>query len=174
MKNKKQTVPPVKAAIDNPTPLPWNGITENTRDPLELDDDAPPHPSELGNPFETEADAPAPWAIELSDHPGEPVFWNNADGWGGAETADRFTDAERQTMILPIGGAWVRMDTDTETKEKATRLLSGWVECVQRGDDWASDLVAWVVGNLKPGAVKGLAADWDDSQANMNESGENE
>ena len=28
-------------------PRPWNGIDENTRDPLELDDDAPAQPSEL-------------------------------------------------------------------------------------------------------------------------------
>jgi hypothetical protein len=35
---------------------PWNGIDENTRDPLESDDDAPDVPSELGNPFETETE----------------------------------------------------------------------------------------------------------------------
>lgn len=61
-----------------------------------------------------QADAPTPWAIELRDHPGEPVFWNNQDGWGDAENADRFTDAERQTLNLPIGGAWVRMEGEPE------------------------------------------------------------
>ena len=57
-----------------------------------------------------QADAPRPWAIELREHPGEPVFWNNQDGWGDADNADRFTDAEKQTLNLPIDGAWVRME----------------------------------------------------------------
>ena len=52
---------------------------------------------------------------------------------------------------------------DMETTDKASRQLAGWVETVQRGDDWASDLVAWVVNNLRPEAVKGLAQDWDNS-----------
>lgn len=57
-----------------------------------------------------QAAAPRPWAIELSEHPGEPVFWNNQDGWGDAGNADRFTDAEKQNLNLPIDGAWVRME----------------------------------------------------------------
>lgn len=54
---------------------------------------------------------------------------------------------------------------DMETTDKASRLLAGWVEAVQRGDDYASNLVAWIVSHLPPDAVNGLAADWDDSQA---------
>lgn len=54
---------------------------------------------------------------------------------------------------------------DIETTDKASRELAAWVEAVQRGDEWASDLVAWVVLNLNPKAVEGLAQDWDDGQA---------
>lgn len=53
---------------------------------------------------------------------------------------------------------------DMETTDKASRQLASWVEAVQRGDDYASNLVAWVVSHLPPDAVKGLAADWDDGQ----------
>lgn len=54
---------------------------------------------------------------------------------------------------------------DMETTDKASRQLASWVETVQRGDDRASDLVAWVISNLNPKAVKGLAQDWDNSEA---------
>ena len=53
---------------------------------------------------------------------------------------------------------------DMETTDKASRQLASWVEAVQRGDDYASNLVAWVVSHLPPDAVNGLAADWDDGQ----------
>ena len=68
----------------------------------------------LAQDWDNSSDAPAPWAIGLRDHPGEPVFWNNADGWGDAENADRFTDAEKQTLNLPIDGAWVRMEGESK------------------------------------------------------------
>lgn len=55
-------------------------------------------------------DAPRPWVIELREHPGEPVFWSNQDGWADAENADRFTDAEKQTLTLPMGGEWLRKE----------------------------------------------------------------
>ena len=53
---------------------------------------------------------------------------------------------------------------DMETTDKASRQLAGWVESVQRHDDYASNLVAWIVSHLPPETVKGLAADWDASQ----------
>lgn len=59
-------------------------------------------------------DAPRPWVIqserETCPETGEPLFWNNADGWGDAATADRFTDAEKQTLTLPMGGKWLRKE----------------------------------------------------------------
>lgn len=54
---------------------------------------------------------------------------------------------------------------DADTIDKARMQVADWVECVQRGDDYASDLVLWVVSNLRVDAVRGLAADWDESQA---------
>lgn len=52
------------------------------------------------------------WVIEASTEtglePGERLFWNNADGWGCASTATRFTEGERLTLCLPIGGFWQR------------------------------------------------------------------
>ena len=55
-----------KKAVTAEAPRPWNGIDENTRDPLELDDDAPAQPSELD-------DAPTPrrflvsWKMEACE-----------------------------------------------------------------------------------------------------------
>lgn len=58
------------------------------------------------------------------------------------------------------------MSNPQTTEEKAFQHLAGWVENVIRGDDYASDLTAWVIKNLKPSAVKGLAADFDQAEEN--------
>ena len=50
-------------------------------------------------------------------------------------------------------------------KEKAESLLIQYVEEVQRGNRYASDLAGWLVESLTPKALTGLARDWDDSQA---------
>lgn len=35
------------------------------------------------------------------------LFWNNEMGWVDRGSAQRFTDAERQAVNLPLGGSWV-------------------------------------------------------------------
>jgi len=35
-----------------------------------------------------------------------PLYWSNADGWVDRGSADIFTDAERGTLNLPMGGEW--------------------------------------------------------------------
>ena len=70
----------------------------------------------LAQDWDNSSDAPAHWVIQSHDldDDGAALYWNNSDGWGCADTADRFTDAEKQTLNLPIGGAWVRMEGETE------------------------------------------------------------
>lgn len=36
------------------------------------------------------------------------LYWSNEIGWVGINIATHFTDAERYTVSLPIGGNWVR------------------------------------------------------------------
>lgn len=49
--------------------------------------------------------------------------------------------------------------------EKAEAQLRDFVQAVQSYDVRASDFIAYLLRNLKPGALAGLAQDWDDSQA---------
>jgi hypothetical protein len=49
-------------------------------------------------------------------------------------------------------------------KEKAESFLIQYINEVQSGDRYASDLSGWLVENLTPDALKSLAQDWDDSQ----------
>ena len=49
-------------------------------------------------------------------------------------------------------------------KEKAESFLLQYVEEVQRGNRYATDLTGWLVNSLTPDALKSLAQDWDDSQ----------
>lgn len=52
-----------------------------------------------------------PWRIvgERCPETGEPLFWNSADGWADAASADVFSDAERERLALPLGGEWERV-----------------------------------------------------------------
>ena len=36
----------------------------------------------------------------------ETLYWSNLDGWVVFESADTFTDGEKQALTLPIGGIW--------------------------------------------------------------------
>jgi hypothetical protein len=38
------------------------------------------------------------------------VYWSNEFGWTWVESADVFTDDERNTLNLPMGGTWERAD----------------------------------------------------------------
>lgn len=61
-----------------------------------------------GMVIRAEADASG-WSIRQveGDVPSEILFWNNESGWGAAATADVFTDAEKESLNLPMGGEWV-------------------------------------------------------------------
>jgi hypothetical protein len=49
-------------------------------------------------------------------------------------------------------------------KEKAECQLKDFVQAVQSYDVRTSDFISYLMRNLKPGAIEGLAQDWDDSQ----------
>ena len=53
-----------------------------------------------------------PWMIASStlrtDDGEEVLYWSNQDGWVEQPDADRFTESERKTLNLPIGGEWER------------------------------------------------------------------
>ena len=50
-------------------------------------------------------------------------------------------------------------------KEKAESFLLAYLAEVQRGNRDAGDLSSWLIESMTPEALKGLAQDWDDSQA---------
>jgi hypothetical protein len=54
-------------------------------------------------------------------------------------------------------------------KEKAECQLRDFVQAVQSYDVRTSDFIAYLMRNLKPGALAGLARDWDDSQEGKTE-----
>lgn len=45
-------------------------------------------------------------AIETDCTTGEPLYWSNQDGWTVREAATVFSDEERSTFRLAIGGVW--------------------------------------------------------------------
>lgn len=47
------------------------------------------------------------WNVEETDE-GEPLYWSNREGWVLVEQADLFTGGERESVNLPLGGAWER------------------------------------------------------------------
>lgn len=38
------------------------------------------------------------------------TYWSNADGWVDIKSADLFTQHERDTLRLPMGGLWVPVE----------------------------------------------------------------
>jgi len=46
------------------------------------------------------------WRIITGTHCAELLYWSNADGWGSLASSDAFTQAERESLNLPIGGQW--------------------------------------------------------------------
>lgn len=40
----------------------------------------------------------------------ESLFWNNDDGWTSRAGATVFTDHQRYTLRLPLGGAWEEIE----------------------------------------------------------------
>ena len=80
--------------------------------------------------------------------------------------------------VNPANLVNVRTSNLMTEKEKAESYLLNYMAEVQRGNRYASDLSDWIIQNLLPEAVKGLASDWDDSQADKpaeeKEGGENE
>jgi hypothetical protein len=54
-----------------------------------------------------------PWVIVKDDDDLDsgPLYWSNKDGWGSLDAATHFTEAEKTTYDLPMGGKWGRADT---------------------------------------------------------------
>ena len=46
------------------------------------------------------------WRIITGTHCAELLYWSNAEGWGNLARSDAFTQAERESLNLPIGGQW--------------------------------------------------------------------
>ena len=43
------------------------------------------------------------------------LYWSNVEGWGDAESATAYTEAETQILHLPMEGVWklIRSEHDT-------------------------------------------------------------
>lgn len=46
------------------------------------------------------------WRIITGTHCAELLYWSTAEGWGNLARSDAFTQAERESLNLPIGGQW--------------------------------------------------------------------
>ena len=99
--------------------------------------------------------------------PDEDGYWSHSQGWVALEEAGRFTEAERRSVDLPIGGGWVAV---TGTLEEAARsmtirrviVVETWdfsdiIDVLAASDDDAADLaeaifkdqmVTWDQGQL--------------------------
>lgn len=49
-------------------------------------------------------------------------WWSNGEGWVGARDAATFTDEERRTLNLPVGGVWV-LDGRMRVTERTVAAL---------------------------------------------------
>jgi hypothetical protein len=49
------------------------------------------------------------WVIISKKYVGTPenLYWNNNTGWGDVDSADVFTEEEKNISNLPIDGAWL-------------------------------------------------------------------
>lgn len=65
--------------------------------------------------------APAVWLIVNRD--GD--YWSNEDGWVDNPSADRFTDAERNSLNLPIEGRWLRACPTCQGWGRVDALVNG-------------------------------------------------
>jgi hypothetical protein len=59
----------------------------------------------------------AGWLIE----DGEGLYWSNSDGWVDKISADKFTDHEKATLNLPIGGMWISAQQAHEQRVDSMR-----------------------------------------------------
>lgn len=39
------------------------------------------------------------------------LFWSNTEGWTDSDNFETFTPEETETLNLPIGGQWARLQT---------------------------------------------------------------
>ena len=65
--------------------------------------------SRIDGAGDTLPDAPVPglWRIVQYDPAGDvTLYWSNANGWGGLARSDGYSQAERETLNLPMGGQW--------------------------------------------------------------------
>jgi len=46
---------------------------------------------------------------DTDDWTGEPLYWSNEHGWALLKNATRFSDEERRTVNLPVGGKWKKI-----------------------------------------------------------------
>lgn len=42
------------------------------------------------------------------------LIWNSAEGWVDGDNYDTFSDEERHTLTLPIGGRWQQVNWNKE------------------------------------------------------------
>lgn len=42
------------------------------------------------------------------------LLWNDAEGWVDGDNYDTFSDEERETLTLPIGGVWEQVPWNKE------------------------------------------------------------
>lgn len=125
-----------------PTVRPWNGIDENTRDPLELDDDAPAQPSELDDAASAAAPNPSParrflvqftlTACEEYTAPTKGEALNDAENSDGP-TLHAYTSEHGPEIVAewdPVAEDW----ENTPAAPSPIRLIYGSLACVQTSD----------------------------------------
>jgi len=100
---------------------------------------------------------------EVSNEEVEVHPYEAAENLGGGALADELESVAR--LAAKLEGGPIGAPPDAETREKADLYLLEYLAEIQRGNRHASDLADWLVQNLPAEAVKGLAQDWDDSQA---------
>ena len=57
---------------------------------------------------------------EIDDETGEGLLWSNTEGWISGDNYDTFTNEEKETMNLPIGGQWEQVLWDVKVQPKKT------------------------------------------------------
>lgn len=47
---------------------------------------------------------------DTTSSPEEPLYWSNVLGWCDRDSADLFTEAERNALTLPMDGTWLQVE----------------------------------------------------------------
>lgn len=77
------------------------------------------------------------YVIQSTGADGEPIYWNNRDGFGGLASATVFTVDEAQRYDLPIANdqpEWVELPVPTSAKQLQI-MIRAWLD-MEPATDW--------------------------------------